>query len=65
MAGLTRELIVKLTNDGTLVVLIWVESTLNVASRKMVVRLLDHVMAVGNLALFECALVDVDVGVIL
>ena len=54
----------KLTNDGTLVVLIGVESSVLLVGTKMVVWLLDHVAAVSDLALLKRALVDVHVRVV-
>ena len=54
-----------LTNDSALIVLIRVELTLHVWSIQVVVGLLNHIMAVGDLALLKSALEDVDVGVVL
>ena len=55
----------QLTNDGTLVILVRIESCMFCVWGQMIVRMLDHVATVGDLALFERALVDVDVGVVL
>ena len=54
-----------LTNNCALIVLVWVEATMLFVWRQVVVWLLNHVVAVGDLALLEGALVDVDVGVVL
>ena len=54
-----------LTNDSALIVLIGVELALHIWSIQVVVGLLNHIMAVGDLALLKSALEDVDVGVVL
>lgn len=54
-----------LTDNSALVVLIGVELAHDGPGRQVVVGLLDHVAAVGNLALLKRALVDVDVRVVL
>ncbi len=56
--------IVRLTNNCSLVILIWVEATVLFVGAKMVMGLLDHVVAVGYFALLKSALVDVDVRVV-
>ena len=56
--------IVRLTNNSSLVILIWVEATVLFVGAKMVMGLLDHVVAVGYFALLKSALVNVDVRVV-
>ena len=53
-----------LTDNSSFVILIWVEASVLLVCSKVVVRLLDHVVDVGNLALLKSALVDVDVRVV-
>ena len=54
-----------LTDDGTLIVLVWVESMLDIAAFEMVVRLLDHVALVHDLFLFIVPLEDIHVSIVL
>lgn len=56
--------IVRLTDNCSLVILIWVEATVLFVGAKMVMGLLDHVVAVGYFTLLKSALVDVDVRVV-
>lgn len=53
-----------LTDNSSFVILIWVEASVLLVCSKVIVRLLDHVVDVGNLALLKSALVDVDVRVV-
>ena len=54
-----------LTDDGTLIVLVWVESMLDIAAFEVVVRLLDHVALVHDLFLFIVPLEDIHVSIVL
>jgi len=53
-----------LTDNSSFVILVWVEASVLLVCCEVVVRLLDHVVAVGNLALLKSALVNVDVRVV-
>ena len=53
-----------LTDNSSFVILIWVEASVLLVCSKVIVRLLDDVVDVGNLALLKSALVDVDVRVV-
>ena len=57
-------LVYGLTKNGSLVVLIGVELAHDVWSGKMVVRLLDHVVALSDLSLLKRALEDVNLSVV-
>ena len=54
-----------LTNDGSLVVLIWVESPGLDIARQVVVRVLDHIARLDDLALLVVFLEDILVRVVL
>ena len=59
-------MIARLTNDGSLVVLVRVEaSTLLLGTSEFVVGVFDHIVLVDDLSLLESALVDIDLSVVL